>query len=188
VPRVRKTYPALLGGLFIGVLSALPVVSAGNLCCCLWLVAGGALAAWIMQQNHPAPVEPLDGAAVGFVSGVIGAFVYLLIVWPVTIFMAPLMEQMIERVLESAGDVPWRDALERYGNSGARAVGIIAGFVLHLVLGMIFPTIGGVLGAMLFRKRTPPPPPLPPSGWTPQPPPAIPTTPPREPQAGSDGL
>ena len=34
--------PALIGGVVMGVLSALPIVSGGNLCCCLWVVSGGA--------------------------------------------------------------------------------------------------------------------------------------------------
>ena len=32
--------PALLGGLFIGVIASLPVVGA---CCCLWCICGGML-------------------------------------------------------------------------------------------------------------------------------------------------
>ena len=60
-----KTQPALLGGLFIGVLSALPVVNLGNCCCCLWVVAGGALAVYLLQQNDPAPVSTADAATVG---------------------------------------------------------------------------------------------------------------------------
>jgi len=40
----------LLGGLFIGILSALPVVSWGN-CCCLWIIGGGVLAAYLDQQR-----------------------------------------------------------------------------------------------------------------------------------------
>ena len=32
-----KLQPALLGGLFIGVLSALPIISAGNCFCCMWV-------------------------------------------------------------------------------------------------------------------------------------------------------
>jgi hypothetical protein len=39
-----RLQPAFFGGLLIGVLSALPIVSAGNCCCCLWIVAGGMLA------------------------------------------------------------------------------------------------------------------------------------------------
>ena len=38
-----KLQPALLGGLLIGVLSALPFVSVLNGCCCLWVILGGVL-------------------------------------------------------------------------------------------------------------------------------------------------
>ncbi len=48
-----KMLPALMGGLFIGILSSLPYIKGGNVCCCLWVVSGGLLAAWLMQQNTP---------------------------------------------------------------------------------------------------------------------------------------
>ena len=69
----------LLGGLFIGVLSALPVVSVGN-CCCLWIVGGGVLAAYLDQQNEPRPITAGRGALTGLLAGVIGAFVWLIVV------------------------------------------------------------------------------------------------------------
>ena len=47
----------LLGGLFIGVLSALPCHQLGN-CCCLWIVGGGVLAAYLDQQNDQRPTRP----------------------------------------------------------------------------------------------------------------------------------
>ena len=59
-----KFQPALLGGVAIGVLSALPVVSVANVCCCAWIVFGGALAAYLMQANHPEPIQIGDGAIV----------------------------------------------------------------------------------------------------------------------------
>ena len=37
--------PALYGGLVMGVLSALPLISAGNFCCCMWVISGGLVAA-----------------------------------------------------------------------------------------------------------------------------------------------
>ena len=58
-PAPPKLQPALFGGLFIGVLSALPIINIGN-CCCLWVIGGGVLATYLMQQNHPYPI-----AAVG---------------------------------------------------------------------------------------------------------------------------
>jgi hypothetical protein len=47
-----RLQPALWGGLFIGVLSALPLVNLENCCCCLWVLCGGALAAYLRQQNN----------------------------------------------------------------------------------------------------------------------------------------
>ena len=60
-----KTQPALLGGLALGVLSALPVINLANCCGCAWVLFGGALAAYLMQQNHPEPIHIGDGAIVG---------------------------------------------------------------------------------------------------------------------------
>ena len=62
-PAPAKFQPALLGGVTIGVLSALPVINLAN-CCCAWILFGGALAAYLMQQNHPYPVETGDGALI----------------------------------------------------------------------------------------------------------------------------
>jgi hypothetical protein len=55
-----------------------------------------------------------------------------------------------------------RDAFERYGGgdrefSGAFfVVGHIVGLMFWACVGAIFGSIGGVLGAAIFKKRTPP--------------------------------
>ena len=58
--QASKLQPAILGGVLIGVLSALPIVSAGNLCCCLWVVLGGVVAAYLLQQNQSTPLNVGD--------------------------------------------------------------------------------------------------------------------------------
>ena len=55
---------AALGGLFIGVLSALPIVGAANCCCCLWIVSGGALASYLEVQQKNRTLTGGEGAAV----------------------------------------------------------------------------------------------------------------------------
>ena len=67
-----RLQPAFWGGLFIGVLSALPIVNVGNCCCCLWVICGGALAAYLRQQNSPVQIEAAEGALVGLMAGAIG--------------------------------------------------------------------------------------------------------------------
>ena len=42
----------------MGALSALPFVNAGNLCCCLWVITGGVVASYLLQQNQSAPLTP----------------------------------------------------------------------------------------------------------------------------------
>src|SRR5918995_4891205 len=97
-----KLQPALLGGVAIGVLSALPVVNIGNFCCCAWVLLGGVLAAYLMQQNHPAPVAAGDGALVGLMAGAIGAVVGSLLAIPISMVMGPYQMQILEREIGRA--------------------------------------------------------------------------------------
>lgn len=139
----------------MGALSALPIISAGNLCCCLWIVAGGIVAAYVLQQNQPMPIAQGDGAFVGFLAGIVGAFVYLILSIPITILVAPLQRELLMRITENAGNMPpeFREYVRSYVGG---ALGLVLGFIFMLVLGAIFSTLGGLLGAALFRKNTPP--------------------------------
>jgi hypothetical protein len=148
----------------MGVLSALPIVAAGNICCCLWVVSGGAIAAYLLQQNWRAPITPGDGAMVGLLAGLIGAIVQFIIAIPISILIAPMEREMLRRVLEMAGTMPpeMRDTIERYSNSDAQfGIGImiarrVIGLIVWLCVGGVFSTIGGVIGALVFKKDLPP--------------------------------
>lgn len=154
-----KLQPALAGGALIGVLSALPVVQAGNCCCCLWIISGGLLAAWLMQQNHPRPITVGDGALGGLLAGIVGAIVWVLVTIPVHAATGPLQARWVERLLERAQDLPdnIRIALETMRDRETTVLTLVFGFFLWLVLGMIFSTLGGALGALFFKRDTPPP-------------------------------
>ena len=93
--QASKLQPAILGGVFIGVLSALPIISAGNFCCCLWVLSGGALAAYLLQQNQSSPVDAGDGAIVGLLAGLIGAVVHTLLSIPIVLFFGPMQAQFM---------------------------------------------------------------------------------------------
>ena len=161
--------PAVLGGLFIGVLSGLPLVGLGNLCCCLWVVSGGVLAAYLDQQNDPRPITVGRGALTGLLSGIIGSLVWLIVSITVNLALAPLREGALADFTRNARDLPPEVArmLETLGANPS--IGLIFGFVMFLFAGSIFATLGGILGAAFFRNDVPPalggppePPPLPP--------------------------
>ena len=82
--------PALIGGLVAGVLSALPLINFLNACCCLWVVGGGLVAAYLLQERDPNPIQVGDGALVGLMAGVVGAFVNFVLSIPVTLLLAPI--------------------------------------------------------------------------------------------------
>ena len=92
----------MFGGLLLGVLSALPLINLGNVCCCLWILSGGAVAAYLLQANQPNPITPGDGATVGLMAGVIGSVVELVVSIPVSLAMGPLQGRFMERLLEKA--------------------------------------------------------------------------------------
>ena len=153
-----RLQPALLGGLVLGVLSALPIVNMGNACCCLWVIAGGVAAAYLLQNNRTAPISSGDGAAVGFLAGVFGAIVWQLLAIPVTVIMGPIQARMLERMLDT-GDMPENvrqifETLQQ--NAGFSIARFILGSVFTLFVSVIFSTLGGLLGAAMFRKKLPP--------------------------------
>ena len=154
--------PALIGGLVMGVLSALPLISAGNVCCCLWVVSGGLVAAYLLQQNQPTPITPADGALVGLLAGLAGAVVQVVVSIPITLLVGPMERAMVQRILDMAGAMPpdVRDTFERYGRDatagGLFILGRILAFVLWLFIGAIFSTLGGLIGAAVFKKNLPP--------------------------------
>jgi len=148
----KLTQPALVGGLVMGVLTALPIISAGNVCCCLWVVSGGLIAAYVMQQALPMPISQSDGALVGLLAGIVGAFVYLLLSIPISILVAPMERIMMQRIGERMPP-ELREFAGSYVGTGLR---LVVGFVFWLFMGAIFSTVGGLIGATIFRKPVAP--------------------------------
>jgi hypothetical protein len=149
-----KFQPALLGGLVMGILSALPIVGAGNLCCCLWIISGGVVAAYLLQSSSPEPITTGDGAVVGLLAGVLGAVVDLIISIPVSLLMGPFQARMMQRAFENT-DLP--PAFRTMMETGAIGVaGTFLRFFFVLILGAIFATVGGMIGAAIFAKKNRP--------------------------------
>jgi hypothetical protein len=144
---------------FIGVLSALPLVNFGNCCCCLWVICGGALAAYLRQQNSPTQIEAAEGALVGLMAGAVGGVIATILSIPFLLLVGPYQRQIMERVLANNPDVPAeaREAIQRFG-AGAGAAMTIVGMLITIVIDVVFGLIGGLLGIALFKKKTPPPP------------------------------
>ena len=142
----NKLKPALLGGLIVGVLSAIPFI---NYCCCIWSIGGGALAAFLYIKSSQTPVPMGEGAMVGGLAGVVGAVIYLILGLPIAIFFG--MAAMEDQLYRTGVHLPF---------SGVLLI-IVAGIVGAIILAGLA-TLGGVIGVAIFEKRkgnlAPPPP------------------------------
>lgn len=146
-----RVQPALLGGLFIGVLSTLPIINIGNACCCLWVISGGTLAAWLLQQHQAEPITGADGALIGLMAGIVGAFTGALLQIPVEIWFGPIQREWIQRLMQGQGDVP-PQFLEMLNRRMSTAT-VVADLIFRLVAYVIFGMLGGVLGVAIFRRK-----------------------------------
>lgn len=174
----NKMQPALIGGLILGILSAIPVVSGANLCCCAWAVAGGIIAAYLYIKRTPFSGYG-DLAIVGAIAGLIGAIIYLVVGIPLSLLFTNASLGMISTIMERANPeqaAVFRQQMEMAQNqplAGRLVTSLLVGLAFSVLL-ILFATIGSLIGAAIFGKRTgslsnmpPPPPPSfnnPPSG------------------------
>ena len=158
--------PALIGGVLLGVLSALPFIGAFNCVCCAWVVAGGILAANLYIKDSPVVVTLGRGALLGLFTGFIGSIISLLFSIPLNLISGgggmPVMEQIRER-MDTMPNVPpeTRAFFDSLANRpDLTALMMILGVVFTIIVFCIFAMLGSTIGVAIFEKRkigTPPP-------------------------------
>ena len=156
---MSRYQPALLGGLFIGVLSSLPFISAANLCCCLWVVAGGVLVTFLLQQRTPEPITTSDAMLGGVLAGLIGALITVAVTALTMSVTGPVWQEPMRQAMDRP-DVPpeVRDFVLKFmTGTGIALFQAVVTLPCYAVFGML----GALLGVALFRKKASPQPPPP---------------------------
>ncbi len=165
----NKIKPALIGGVILGLLSAIPFVGVVNACCCAWAIVGGLAATYFYVKDSATPARPADGAVLGVIAGLIGAVIYVILGIPLGILTGNATLALIASIMgninpEAAIAMEQQAALMQNQSVGALILSSIPGALIGAVLLIIFATIGGLIGVPLFEKRkgggagVPPPP------------------------------
>lgn len=153
--------PALIAGAAAGVLSGIPFL---NCMCCLWILGGGILAAYLLAKDAASIPNSGDGALVGALTGVVAAVVDALVNIPFRALNVGVMKKLFERLADYGQDMPtgWENWFNRTGPFSIAwfLLGILISGAIFAVLG----ALGGIIGIALFGKKSPAPP-------APQPPP-----------------
>ena len=156
----KKLKAAAIGGSAAGIASQIPLLSLANCLCCALVVGGGILAVYLaMKGEPPAPTAPYgDGAMIGVLAGVAAAGVGAIVAIPMVALFGDPMEQ-VRSFLEGMEGMP-PEALEAL--SGAETGGMASfgpvGFLISLVVDVVFSAIGGVIGAAVVHKKAAPTP------------------------------
>lgn len=174
IEKPSKIQPALLAGLVIGVLWSVPFLNLINLCCCLGVMVGGALAAWLLIKRSPVlPVSSGDGAVVGLLAGLVGAAVYLVLGIPIGLVFNQTGVSMVRSIFALLNNPEinraMEEAIRNAENQGLaeRLVGALVIWFITSIISVGFSTIGGLIGVSMFEKRKGQYPPQAPPGFPP---------------------
>jgi hypothetical protein len=173
----------LIGGVTLGLLSAIPPISFANMCCCVWVLGGGALASYLYVRRSQTPVLLGQGAELGALAGVVGTIVSHSIGIPLGLILGESFNEFLLKAFENFSPQAAEEMRKQMEIAQAQTfvqkLPVILGTAaFNTVIYIAFATLGGLLGVKLFEKRqvtldnAPPPPPSsfggdqPPSGGT----------------------
>jgi len=157
--------PALIGGVLLGILSAVPPVNLLNCACCAWVIGGGMLAANLYIKNSPAVVTLGTGCLLGMFTGAIGAVVSTLFSIPIQILMSKVLAGYAEEMRQRLGSLPslpsaWRDFISSMPITGSlNILSVMLNGFFSLIVYSLMAMLGGMLGVAIFEKRKAEPPP-----------------------------
>lgn len=166
-----KWRAAMFGGLAIGLISGIPVISLVNCCCCAGILGGGVLTFYLYRQEHTEgmlPLEASDGLILGIMAGITGAFVQAVIHGFLVLLFAGAQEEFMRRIMEKIidglaknGGIPsdaldqMRDQIESSMRQSSTMRGVIMSLFMSLIIYPIFAMLGGLLGYGIFRPKKP---------------------------------
>lgn len=143
----------LIGGGISGLASLLPVL---HLACCLIPLACAILSVAIYSSSSPRPpLTTAEGFVLGAMTGLIGTTVYAVLIVPLTYLMGNFVGGWLSLLISRPAEMPygWRpilqSVLDHFGS--VLSVILILKILGQLAIFVLFGSLGGVLGAALFR-------------------------------------
>jgi hypothetical protein len=158
--------PAVIGGVFLGVTSALPFINFLNCACCSLVIGGGLLASYFYLKDYPRILPRVsygEGALLGVYTGLIGAVVWTLVSVPLQYLQLRLgMGMMGETLEEALSDPEIPESVRRIvtaimAGEGMGIIYVFFTFFSSLGISLIFAIIGAILGVAFFQRRREPP-------------------------------
>jgi hypothetical protein len=155
----NKFQPALIGGVVLGLLSSIPFINIGNVLCCMWVILGGALAAYLYIKKSPTPVQLGDGAVLGALAGAVGSVVSIVVGIPLNILTGNAFVRLLLEWLAKMNPEAGERALEQFNRQTSApffeqlAASVNVFTIVGILIYVAFATLGGLIAIPLFEKR-----------------------------------
>jgi hypothetical protein len=150
--------PALIGGAVFGVAGAIPFLNLLNCACCALVMGSGFLAAFLYSKECAKTNTPFSaggGAKVGVVAGVFYTVFGSVVQWIIGLITGATLDlQEAIAQIESNPQIPPETADTIIGLLEAvEGGGFLILLPISLAIGLIFATIGGLIGGAVFKVQ-----------------------------------
>ncbi len=158
--RPSKFLPALYGGIIIGLISGIPILSLLNCLCCAGVMFGGLMSVFFYKKDLPPqlPLTSNDSLILGVLSGLIGAVVSTIVSAGLYAVVGDYAREAVQNALEGSGVLNQMPPESREQMAEAlRSGGAVSFFhlVISLIIYPIFGLIGGLIGYSIFKPKGP---------------------------------
>jgi hypothetical protein len=153
-----KFFPALYGGVIMGVLSAIPILNFVNCLCCAGILLGGFMAVYFYNKQLTTEMDAMtssDALGLGALAGVFGAIASTILGGLIFLAFGNVAGEMILKMLQSSSvlnNMP-PEARSQMENSMAQGGFSVLNVVFSFVFCVLFGLLGGLIGYAVFRKR-----------------------------------
>ncbi|MEO8166844.1 MAG: DUF4199 domain-containing protein [bacterium] len=148
--------PALYGGIIMGVISTVPVLSLMNCLCCAGVMFGGFMAVFFYKKEMlpgMAPLTSSDGLQLGALAGVFGGVIGSLLTVIVLKVIGNVNGQMILSMMEVMRDrMPAEKWDEMQGDVLATELSVFK-MIMGLIIDVIFGLLGGLIGYSILKPK-----------------------------------
>ncbi len=149
--------PVIAGGLFLGVLSALPPISFLNCACCILVIGGGLLASYLYMKGYPVDAPRVsygDGALLGLLAGLVGAVVDTVVSIPINLMLNfGFSNQEALEQLRNTPEIPPELVQFLESIMAGGGIGIFFSLVFKGIIFSIFGMVGAMLGVAIFGPK-----------------------------------
>ncbi len=152
------TVPVIAGGLFLGVLSAIPPINFLNCACCILVIGGGFLASYLYLKNYHPELPRVtygDAALLGLLTGLFGAVVDTIVSIPFNLLLGGVANQEALQQLRNTPEIPPElvEFVETMMMGGFSMIGIVLSLLFGGVIYSIFAMIGAMLGVATLGPK-----------------------------------